>query len=178
MPGGEYAARVRYWLPAEAVDREQDRPVEAWVNAGLIEISEGAVTDYDVIEDAVREDCLAAGVRECAFDRRFAQQLAHHLVGDGLIMVDQPQGFQLSEATIRLQEIVASGRLHLDDDPVLAWMAGNLVVRTGRYQEIRPDKDASAEKVDGIVALIMALSRAISQPEAATVYEDRGVLTV
>ena len=80
---------------------------------------------------------------------------------------------------MRLQELVATKRLRHDGDPLLAWMAGNLVTRTGRYGEIRPDKDASGQnKIDGIVAVIMALARAIAQPEAASVYEERGVLTI
>ena len=126
----------------------------------------------------MREACDQYGVGECAFDKRFAMQLAQHLTGDGLLMVDQPQGFQLSEATTRLQELVAPKRLRHAGDPLLAWMAGNLVTRTGRYGEIRPDKDAAPDKIDGIVAVIMALARAIAQPEAASVYEDRGVLTI
>ena len=179
LDDGSYAIKVRYWLPEAARDRETTRDYEAWTDDAVLTWTPGSITDYDTIEDTVREACDQYGVGECAFDKRFAMQLAQHLTGHGLLMVDQPQGFQLSEATTRLQELVATKRLRHDGDPLLAWMAGNLVTRTGRYGEIRPDKDASGQnKIDGIVAVIMALARAIAQPEAASVYEDRGVLTI
>ena len=79
---------------------------------------------------------------------------------------------------MRLQELVAAGRLHHDGDPLLAWEASNLVTRTGRYGEIRPDKDAAPDKIDGVVALIMALQRAIIEPALESAYEDHGLLTV
>ena len=93
-------------------------------------------------------------------------------------MVDQPQGFQLNEATVRLQELVSEGRLHHSGDPVLAWMASNLVTRSGRYGEVRPDKDQAPDKIDGVVALIMALQRAIVEPDVLAAYEEHGVLSI
>ena len=178
LEDGRYAVRARHWLPEAAVEVQTARPYAAWLAEGRIEITSGSVTDYDVIEDAVRVSCLQYGVRECAYDRRFAQQLAHHVEAAGVVMVDCPQGFQLNEATVRLQELVAEKRLVHDGDPVLAWMASNLVTRTGRYGEIRPDKDAAPDKVDGIVALIMGLQRAIVEPEVVSAYEDHGLLSV
>ena len=136
------------------------------------------MTDYDTIEAAVRDDCLRYSVQQCAFDKRFAQQMAQHLTAaDGILMVDQPQGFQLSEATTRLAELIASSKLLVDKNPILTWMISNLVTRTGRFGEQRPDKETSAEKIDGVVAAIMALQRAISMPDNSSVYEERGVLT-
>ena len=178
LDAGHVAARARHWLPEAALEIETKRPYDVWRAEDLISVTSGSVTDYDVIEDAVRADCLEYSVRECAYDRRFAQQLAHHIEAEGIVMVDQPQGFQLNEATVRLQELVAEGRLHHSGDPVLAWMASNLVTRTGRYGEVRPDKDQAPDKIDGVVALIMALQRSIAKPDAVAAYEEHGVLSI
>jgi len=178
LPGGHYALRCRIWLPEATVEAESSRPYDAWLASGLLELTPGTVTDYDVVEDAVREGCHEYSVRELAYDRRFAQQLAHHLDADGIAVVDQPQGFQLNEACVRLGELVAEGKLHHDHDPLLTWCASNLVLRTGRYGEVRPDKDAAPDKIDPVVAAVMALQRAIAQADVGSVYEDRGVLTV
>ena len=179
LADGRFAVRARYWLPEAAVERETTRPYDAWDDVGLLDVTEGSITDYDVIEQAIREDCQQFGIAEVAFDKRFAMHLAIHLDADGIAMIDTPQGFQLHEATTKFQELIATGKLAHDHDPILAWMAANLTIRTGRYQEIRPDKQAATDKIDGIVALIMALQRAIAQPTATqSVYEERGILTV
>ena len=178
LDDGRYGMKCHYWLPEATTLREDGRPYDAWLAANLIRVTPGTVTDYDVIESDVLEICEQYGVREVGFDKRFAMQLAHHLVGAGQNMIDQPQGFALSEACVRLQELIASGKLHHDHDPILAWMMGNLVVRVGRYQEVRPDKQESAEKIDGVVASLMGLARSLSQPdELDSVYEERGILT-
>ena len=94
-------------------------------------------------------------------------------------MVDMPQGFQLNEACKRLDEFVAQALLCHGNDPVLNWMAGNLVFRHGRNREVRPDKDAASEKMDGMVALIMAIARLIVQPREDDAYTaERGIQTV
>jgi len=174
-----YAIKSHFWIPEDTTRREDGRPYEAWIAAGLMTVTPGAVTDYDVIEDEVLALCQRYSVREVGFDKRFAQHLAHHLVGAGVTMIDTPQGFHLNEPTVKLQELISGGRLHHDRNPILSWMMGNFVVRTGRYQEVRPDKQESAEKIDGVVAALMALSRSIAEPEhEASVYEDRGILSI
>ena len=72
-------------------------------------------------------------------------------------MVDTPQGNQLTEALRMLADIVVDQRLLHDGNPVLGWMGDNLVVRFGDGGVMRPDKDKSADKIDGQVALVMAL---------------------
>jgi phage terminase large subunit-like protein len=119
-------------------------------------------------------------VREVAYDRRFASQLAQHLQGHGVAMIDQAQGYQLNEALRKLLELLQSGRLCHGGDPVLDWMAGNMVVRQGQQGELRPDKERATEKIDGIVALAMALERVIRQPRddggETSAYADHGLV--
>ena len=141
-------------------------------------MTEGDITDYDVVEAAVAADCLASGVRECAYDKRFAQQMALHLEGQGITMVDMPQGFQLNEALRWLSDAVVNGELCHGGHPILGWMAANVVVRHGRQGEVRPDKEKASEKIDGIVALAMAVARAVVSDGSESKYEREGLVTL
>lgn len=176
---GRYIVRPRFWIPKAAMELYPHRPYQVWLRSGLIEVTDGNITDYNVIEDAVADECRRWSVREVAYDKRFAQQMALNLQGHGLTMVDTPQGFHLTEAIKKLGELVASRNLSHGGHAVLSWMAGNVEGRHGRDGQIRIDKETSGDKIDGISALVMALSRAIVQPvKSESVYASRGLRTV
>jgi phage terminase large subunit-like protein len=164
LKDGRVAVRPRFWIPREALETYPARPYDAWRRTHALEVTDGPITNLDDVERAVAAECRAAGVREVAFDKRFAQQLAQHLTGQGITMVDTSQGFHLNEALTRLLELVVSGNLCHGNHPVLSWMASNAVVRHGHQGEIRLDKEHAAEKIDGIAALAMALDRYVRMP--------------
>lgn len=169
LDDGRVAVLPRFWIPQSTLEAYPHRPYAEWQRAGLLTITDGPTTDYDQIEEAVEADCRADGVRVVAYDKRFAEQLAQHLIGAGVDMIDQAQGFQLSEAIRRKSELIAAGLLCHGNDPILAWMAANYVVRAGRHGgDMRPDKEHAADKIDGQVALDMALAVWIRQPVAPT----------
>jgi phage terminase large subunit-like protein len=163
LPDGRIGVRCRFWLPEAALHKWPERPYLAWRQAGLLDVTEGDTTDLDLVEAVVLKDCQTSNVREVAYDKRFAQQLALHLQGAGVTMVDTPQGFQLTEAIRKVSEWVTTGRLCHQRHAVLGWMADNTVVATGRAGDVRLDKQHAKEKIDGIAALVMAASRAIVQ---------------
>lgn len=165
LEDGRIAVKVRFWIPEAALEKFTNRPYAQWQREGILEVTEGDVTDYSFVEEAVREDCERDGVREVAYDRRFAEQMAQNLTGAGIVMVEQPQGFQLTEAIRKKGELIASGLLCHGDHPILTWMADNYVVRNGLRGEMRPDKDKAADKIDGQVALDMVLAIWIRQPK-------------
>lgn len=178
LEDGRLALRARFWLPEAALTRYPDRPYDEWRRGGWLEITDGEIADYNAIESAVLGDCRESGVLELAYDKRFAAQLAQNLMGDGLTCVDTPQGFALNEAIKRVAEWIVSGVLCHGGHPILTWMAANAVAQYGRNGEVRLDKAAAKEKIDGISALVMAASRLIAQPVTPrSVYEDRGVIT-
>jgi phage terminase large subunit-like protein len=167
LDDGRVVVKCRFWLPSAALIKYPHRPYASWQRRGLVTVTEGATTDYDTVEATVGADCHADGVRSVAYDKRFAEQLAQHLIGDGVDMVDQPQGFQLTEAIRRKGELVAARALCHGGDEILAWMAANYVIRHGMRGDTRPDKDKAADKIDGQVALDMALAIWIRQPSTA-----------
>lgn len=173
----------QFWCPAAGIDKRSrvDRvPYDQWARAGLLRPTDGTVVDYDVI----RRDINALGQRfrvtELAFDPWNASQIATQLAGDGFHVVEIRQGFKtLSEPTKHLAALVADGKVRHGNHPMLRWMAGNLVVREDANGNVAPDKAKAIERIDGMVAAVMALSRLIvQQPDGGSVYETRGILTL
>ena len=164
MEDGRIAVRPRFWLPRFALEKYPHRSYAEWERRKLLQITDGDITDYDLVESEVYQECQRYGVRQLAYDKRFAEQLAQHLMGKGVVMIDMPQGFQLNEAIRRKGELIASGDLCHGDHAILNWMADNYVVRHGLKGDVRPDKEKAAEKIDGQVALDMALAVWVRQP--------------
>jgi len=165
LEDGRIAVKARFWIPQAALEKYPMRPYVEWQRAGILIVTQGPTTDYDLVENTVREDCHHDGIREVAYDKRFAEQMAQHLIGAGITMWDTPQGFQLNEAIRKKLDLIATGKLCHGNDPILAWMASNYVLRLGSIKgEVRPDKEKAGDKIDGQVAIDMLLDRIIRQP--------------
>ena len=182
LDDGAIATRAWFWVPQGASDRYPDRPYAAWRSAGASLTTIGReIVAYQAIQDDVVRICQEYRPVELAYDARFAAQLAQN-VESALAdtrTVDQPQGWRLSEACTVLSEMVTAEKIHHGHDPILSWHAGNLIFRQGQRGDLRPDKNAPGEKMDGAVALLMALQawlRFTAEPDV--VYEDRGLLTI
>jgi phage terminase large subunit-like protein len=174
-----FHAKIWYWTCAEAIKTFKFRPWEEWKRAGALTVTPGNITDYLQVKDDVSDICRKHGVKRIAFDRRSALQMSQELQGDGFTMIEQPQGFNLSEATKKLGTLVKAAGLTHDGEPVTDWQMSNLSVLAGRNREIRPIKMAGDEKVDGAVALIMALVHGMLPAEATgSVYDKREVLVL
>jgi phage terminase large subunit-like protein len=157
------AVKCRFWLPRAALTKYPDRPYAEWERDQLLTVTEGDTTDLDLIEETIIEDARTDGIIEIAYDKRFAQQLALHLQGAGLTAVDTPQGYALNEAIKSVQKMIVDLELAHGSNLILSWNMDNSVLRSGRNKEVRLDKEASKEKIDGAVALVMANARRIAQ---------------
>lgn len=170
---------MRYWVPEDGIERRSriDRvPYALWSRQGRIRATPGNVIDYGRIRADLNELREARNIREIGFDRWGAVQLSTDLQSDGFSMVSFGQGFSsMSGPTKELEKLVLGGFLQLGDDPVLRWMAGNVTVETDAAGNYKPSKKKSSEKIDGIVALIMAIGRLQASPADASVYESRGM---
>lgn len=169
LEDGRVVVRSKFWIPEKAVETYPNRPYSQWKRQGILNTTEGSTTYYAVVEQAILEDCRHYGVREVAYDKRFAEQMAQNLQGAGVNLTNQAQGFDLNEACRRLQELLTTGDLCHGGDEILGWMASNYVEIHGNRGDVRPDKERAGEKVDGIVALEMALMCAIRAPKPAEV---------
>jgi phage terminase large subunit-like protein len=182
-PLGEerYFGRVWYWAPEEALKKHKGRPWAEWRRASRLTVTDGNVTDFLRVRQDVSDIAREAGCDVIAYDKRFAQQMAQELQGEGFTMIDQPQGFALNEPTRKLGALVAEGGFLHDGDPLTTWQASNVIVIRGNRGDLRPDKEKSPEKIDGIVAEIMALGRALleeARPDSPYENEDYGMEAV
>lgn len=179
-----YKVLCRFWIPQEAmVERSHnDRvPYDAWVRAGYITATPGNVIDYDYILNQAEEDMAAYDIPEMAFDRWGASRIQTQLaeLGGEDFLVQFGQGFaSMSGPMKELEKLIKGHKLAHGNNPVLNWMADNLVVRTDPAGNIKPDKARSLEKIDGMVALVMALDRATRHQATDSVYTERGILEI
>jgi phage terminase large subunit-like protein len=171
-----------FWVPEDNVRRRalKDRvPYDVWIQEGRLRATPGNVIDYDVIRREIGELGQVVELTEIAIDRWNATQIATQLTGDGFTIVQFGQGFaSMAAPTKELLRLVAAGELAHGNHPVLRWMASNLSVRQDAAGNLKPDKATSGEKIDGIVALVMALDRQNRHAEAASIYETRGVVVL
>lgn len=161
-----------FWMPRDNLRRrmEQDRvPFDAWARAGHIELSEGNVVDQEMIRRRIRELASEFQIAGICFDPWNATQMAQWLQEDGATVWEIRQGFRsLSEPTKELEKLVIAHSIAHGNNPVLRWMVGNVIVREDENGNYRPDKAKSNGRIDGVVALIMAISRAITEQQAVT----------
>jgi phage terminase large subunit-like protein len=160
----------RVFTPESAVgdlDRRTGGRASVWAAAGLLTVTEGNVIDYGTIKVALRADAERYDLREIAFDRWGATQMASDLLDEGFPLIQVGQGFAtMSGPTKELLRLIASGQYRHGDNPLITWQAGNLIVRTDPAGNLKPDKSRSTDKIDSMVAAVMALDRAIRHAAA------------
>ena len=180
----DYAFLWRLWVPEDAITERARRdrvPYDAWVRDGLMTATEGNVIDYEYILRDIEAVGELYDIREVAFDRWGAFQVSNRLQGLGFEVVGFGQGFaSMARPTSELMRLTKAEKLRHNGHRVLKWMASNMVVSTDAAGNVKPNKAKSRERIDGMVAAIMALDRAMRHRdhESKSVYEDRGILTI
>ena len=171
-----------FWLPEDNLTLRVNRdhvPYDVWQRQGYLKTTEGNVVHYGFIEKFIEELGKKYNIREIAFDRWGAVQMVQNLEGMGFTVVPFGQGFKdMSPPTKELMKLTLEQKIAHGGHPVLSWMMDNIYVRTDPAGNIKPDKEKSTEKIDGAVALIMALDRAIRNQDKDfnSVYNERGLL--
>lgn len=162
---GRVAVKMRFWVPEVALERYPHRPYQEWKRAGILTVTDGDVTDFARVRQDILEDCRRDGIRSVFYDQRSARETAQILAAEGVEMIAMLQGFALNEAIKRLLSLVISGEFCHGNNPILTWMASNLVLVTGLKGERRVAKERSPEKIDGMAALVMGIEGAIVRRE-------------
>ena len=182
--GERWKVLIRFWMPKNNIRGrlERDRVDYAvWIRQGLIEATEGNVVDYRFIRKRINELAERYVIKEIAFDRWNATQLSTELSEeDGFAMVEFGQGFaSMAAPTKEFEKLVVGRQLAHGANAVLRWMASNISVRQDPAGNMKPDKEKSGEKIDGIVAILMGLARAVANGGTGrSVYETRGVISL
>jgi len=175
---GRYDTIMHFWIPGDTAQEKEKRdrvPYALWIKQGYITATEGNVIDYYSIQQKLEEYKGLYDIKEVAFDRWGATKLSQDLTDAGFVMVPFGQGFaSMNAPTKELMNLVLSEKLNHGGNPVLRWNADNIVVRTDPAGNLKPDKEKATQKIDGVVALIMALDRAARHTEETSIYEERG----
>jgi phage terminase large subunit-like protein len=162
---------------------------DIWVQQGYIMATPGNVVDYRFILNQITKDAELYDLREMAIDRWGATKIIQDLQDMGFEdekdehaprhLIRFGQGFaSMSRPTKELRKLIQGGEINHGNNPVLNWMSGNMVVKTDAAGNLKPDKEKSTEKIDGLVAMVMALDRALINPQVASVYEEKDVLLI
>jgi len=180
--GENYQVLPFFWLPEDTLALRSSRDhvlYDVWEKQGFLLTTEGNVVHYGFIERFIDELSTIYHIREIAYDRWNATQMVQNLEGMGLIMVPFGQGYKdMSPPSKEYYKLMMEGKIQHGGHPVLKWMAQNVVMRQDPAGNIKPDKEKSVEKIDGIVATIMALDRCIRhQKNDGSIYDERGILS-
>ncbi|MFM0682856.1 terminase large subunit [Streptococcus suis] len=171
-----------FWLPEDTLElrcRRDHVLYDVWERQGYIKTTEGNVVHYGFIEKFIEDLSEIYHIKEIAYDRWNATQMVQNLEGMGLTMVPFGQGYKdMSPPSKELYKLMMEGKIQHGGHPVLKWMGQNVVMRQDPAGNIKPDKEKSVEKIDGIVALIMGLDRCLRhQTDEGSVYDERGILS-
>lgn len=178
----KYVLLPFFWLPEDTLElrcRRDHVLYDVWKKQGFIQTTEGNVIHYGFIEKFIERLGETYNIREIAYDRWNATQMVQNLEDMGFTMVPFGQGYKdMSPPSKEMFKLLMEGRIIHGGNPVLKWMAGNVVMRQDPAGNIKPDKEKSVEKIDGIVASIMALDRCIRNGiNSGSVYDERGVIS-
>lgn len=171
-----------FWVPEETIPQRvkaNSVPYDVWEKQGHLLATEGNVIHYDFIEKFICDLAEKYHILEIAVDRWNATHMIQNLEDAGFTMVPFGQGFaSMSTPTKEFYRLLMEGQIVHAGHPVLRWMAGNMVIETDAAENIKVTKAKSKEKIDGIVASIMALDRCLrnqGEPQGS-VYDERGLL--
>lgn len=159
--------------PGDQVDYTQ------WASSGHLTITSGSAVDYELILREIKKLADKYSIREIAADPWNAEHVLQRLAADGFRVCKFRQGFaSMNLPSKELEKLIAARKLAHNGHPVLRWMAGNVLAAEDPAGNLKPDKSRSRDKIDGIVALLMGIGRAVFATDETSVYEGRGLVTL
>jgi phage terminase large subunit-like protein len=155
-----YYAFSRFYLPEETVLDPRNSHYQKWVNDGWLTATDGNETDFNEIQADIVADMDKYGAMEITYDPWRATQLAQGLQAEGADIIEfRNTVMNMSPAMYELEAAITSGRFHYDGNPILTWNLSNVVAKIDAKDNIYPRKQRPENKIDGAVALIMAIGR-------------------
>lgn len=180
--GMQYHVLPFVFIPEEGAREREKRdrvPYITWARQGFVEMTPGNVIDYDRIRARINELRKDFNIRQVACDRWNATQIMGQLIGDGFEVMDFGQGYKSMNAPAKeLEALVLSDRLVHGGNPVLRWMARNAAAEIDAAGNVKPSKAKSTDRIDAIVALVMALGLSLAGGGGQSVYATRGLLSI
>jgi len=182
IPYGKYEVLCRFFLPEDNMMERVTRdriPYDVWARQGFIFLTPGSIIDYDYVISQITKDAIDYSIQDLAFDRWGSQKIITDLQkvgfnleeGHGQVLVQFGQGYaSMAAPTKALEKMVLAHEIAHNGDPVLTWMISNVAIQQDAAGNMKVAKDKSSEKVDGVVALIMGLDRALKNAQTVSIY--------
>lgn len=173
-----------FWIPEEKMlekVRKENINYDKWAAEGYVTVTPGNVIDYNFVKADILRIVADYDLRTSAYDRWNSSQTIIDLQNEGMECNPFGQGYgSMSAPTKEFEKLVLTGKIEHFGNPVLRWMLASTLVKTDPAGNIKPDKEKSTQKIDGIVALIMALGEWMTAQanDASNPYENRGLLTL
>tara|TARA_R100000656_G_scaffold81756_1_gene59803 strand:+ start:1674 stop:3254 length:1581 start_codon:yes stop_codon:yes gene_type:complete len=170
-----------FFVPGDAIytrTMKDKVPYNQWEKEGFLDVSPGDVQDYEYIRAKVNELREIYDIKSVAFDRWNSSQIIIQLQDDGLALSPFGQGYaSLSNPSKELEKLFLKKQINHLNNPILRWQLQNVQIQSDAAGNIKPNKQKSSEKIDGIIALIMSLGEFLTEDSpGASVYDDRGLL--
>ena len=161
-----YFAFSRFYIPEETALDSGNNHYQKWIADGHLIATDGDEIDFNEIQSDIKSDMDSFGAREITYDPWRATQLAQGLQAEGANIVEFRNTVgNMSPAMYELEAAINSGRFHYDGNPVLTWMFSNVVAKIDAKDNVYPRKEKPENKIDGVVALIMAIGRSMVHEE-------------
>lgn len=161
-----------FWVPGDNSRKRENRdrvPYSAWARDGFVDMTSGNTVDQELIRKKIDELGEVYRIRQIAIDRWNTAQITTQLMGDGFDVVLFGQGFaSMSNPTKHLEKLILEGRLQHGGNPVLKWQAGNVMLEIDAAGNVKPSKEKSRDRIDGIVATVMGIGSWLASPPADT----------
>jgi phage terminase large subunit-like protein len=168
-----YYVFANFYLPRAAIETSTNSQYAGWEQEGLLRVTPGNVTDFSVIEEDIKKDAVKFNLLAAGFDPWQASYLMQRLQVENLTVMEYRQTVQnMSQAMKEVEALILSKRLHHNGNKVLTWMMGNVVGHYDAKENIYPNKDVATNKIDGAVALIMAIGLWMMPREETPDYEN------
>lgn len=161
---GVWHVFTRLYLNELAVSESGNAHLSGWARSGYVQVTDGDITDFDVLAEDMRGYCKQFDMQEIAFDPALSMYFAGKLIEEGLPLVEIAQrAMFFTPPLIQVENLVLEKKLKFDGNPVMTWMVSNLVVKVSKFNELRsPTKERPENKIDGPMAMLMALGRALA----------------
>jgi len=160
-----YHVHMKFYLPEDMVESGSTTNAShyaGWAKQELMTLTPGNTIDFSYIMDDMRDDAETYDVLECVYDPWQATQLATQMLSEGLNMIELANNSKnFSEPMKEIEKLVFTKLLAHGNCPILTWMMSNVVAKLDNKDNIYPVKEFYENKIDGPVALIMAMNRVV-----------------
>lgn len=177
--GETYYMFANYYLPEDRIEDSGNSQYAGWEIAGLLTTTAGNVIDYNYIEQDLLDDSSMFEVMEVPYDPMQATQFSTRMADEGFEMVEmRPTVLNFSEPMKELEALVLKQNMKHNGDPIMSWMISNVVCHMDAKDNIYPRKERPENKIDGVIALIMALGRMMMREDKTNIYNKRSMRSV